>query len=315
MRNPRIAVLMGGVSEEREVSLKSGRAVVSGLKKAGYEAMPFDVTERSLEGLEQLNPDAAFVALHGSFGEDGEVQRLLENRQLPYTGSGPRASERCMDKLETKRTCVRNSIPTADYAVARRGEKRDRIRQQADGLGYPLVCKPVGSGSSVGISLVRTEAQLDEALDRAFDTEQDALLERYVKGRELTVGVLEGQPLPMVEIRPEREFFDYHAKYKDENTDYITPVALLETVYRRAVESAVDAYESLDCRHFARVDLMHGWDGSLHVMEINTIPGFTPRSLLPMAAAEADMEFPELCGRIVDLALQEADSQTSRRAG
>ncbi|MEF8787655.1 MAG: D-alanine--D-alanine ligase [Planctomycetota bacterium] len=315
MRNPRIAVLMGGVSEEREVSLKSGRAVVSGLKKAGYEAMPFDVTERSLEGLEQLNPDAAFVALHGSFGEDGEVQRLLENRRLPYTGSGPRASERCMDKLETKRTCVRNSIPTADYAVARGDEEQSLIRSQARELGYPLVCKPVGIGSSVGISLVRGESQLDEALECAFETGQDALLERYIRGRELTVGVLQGRPLPMVEIVPDREFFDYHAKYKDENTDYITPVALLETVYRRAVESAVNAYESLDCRHFARVDLIHGYDGSLHVMEINTIPGFTPRSLLPMAASEAGMEFPDLCGRIVEMALKDAEATTSRRAG
>ncbi len=315
MRNSRIAVLMGGVSEEREVSLKSGRAVVSGLKKAGYEAMPFDVTEENLDGIEQLNPDAAFVALHGSFGEDGDVQQLLEERRIPYTGSGPRASQRCMDKLETKRTCVRNSIPTADYAVARRDEDPSRIRSQADELGYPLVCKPIGSGSSVGISLVRKESQLDDAMERAFDTGQDALLERYVKGRELTVGVIEGQPLPMVEIVPERDFFDYHAKYKDENTRYITPVALLETVYRRAVESAVNAYESLGCRHFARVDLIHGYDGNLHVMEINTIPGFTPRSLLPMAAAEAGIEFPDLCGRIVSLALQDTETTASRRAG
>jgi D-alanine-D-alanine ligase len=308
----RIAVLMGGFGGEREVSLKSGRAVVQGLREAGHEVLPYEVNDPALPGLEDMLPDAAFVALHGAFGEDGGVQQVLEDMGIPYTGSGPQASRLGMDKLASKRLFVRHSVPTADYFVI---GPRDDLRAaagNAQDFGYPFVVKPACSGSSLGISIVRAPAQLEAALASAREHGQDALVERYVHGREFTAGVLDGEPLPLVELVVGREFFDFEAKYHDKSTRYITPVSLLHTLYRRASDAALRAYEALGCRHMARVDLLFGFDGGLYVLEVNTIPGFTPRSLLPMAAAEAGIPFAQLCDRVVRVAVRDAAAQRKR---
>jgi len=310
-RRLRIAVLMGGVSNERDVSFKSGAAVSSALEQAGHSVFPVDISERSTHQLDRIVPDVAFVALHGVFGEDGQVQALLEQRGIPYTGSTPEASRLGMDKVATKRAFIRHSVPTADYLVVDEDTSAARLASRAGQLGYPLVCKPAGGGSSIGVSIVREEAQLATALRRAAHAEAGSsdrrvLLERYVHGREFTVGVLDGAPLPTVEIQPRREFFDYEAKYGDKETHYIVPVCLLESLYRRTQEAARQAYSALGCRHLARVDMIYGYDGKLYVLEVNTIPGFTPRSLLPMAASHAGIEFPELCERIVRMALRDA---------
>jgi D-alanine-D-alanine ligase len=302
----RVAVLMGGLSGEREVSLKSGKAVVQGLVEAGHEAIPYDVTDRSLPGLRQMEPDAAFVALHGAFGEDGAVQQILENMAMPYTGSGPEASRLGMDKLATKRLFVRHAIPTADYFGVSPSQSPESVARQTEEFGYPVVCKPAGSGSSLGVGIVKKPDQLPAALAAARKEGDTVLIERYVRGREFTVGVLEGRALPMIELVVRREFFDYTAKYKDGGTQYVTPVSLLPTLYRKACEAAEEAYEALGCRHMARVDLICGHDGDLYLLEVNTIPGFTPRSLLPMAAAAAGVPFPALCDRIVRAALRDA---------
>jgi D-alanine-D-alanine ligase len=308
----RVAVLMGGFGGEREVSLKSGRAVLGGLRDAGHEAIPYDVTDPSLPGLEDLLPEVAFVALHGSFGEDGGVQQALEEMGIPYTGSGPEASRLGMDKLASKRLFVRHSVPTADYFVVAQADDLRTVAGNADAFGYPFVCKPACSGSSLGISIVRAPGQLEAALAAARACGETVLVERYIRGREFTAGVLDGEPLPLVELTVGREFFDYEAKYHDESTRYIIPVALLHTLYRRATDAALRAYHALGCRHMARVDMLYGFDGGLYVLEANTIPGFTPRSLLPMAAAEAGIPFAQLCDRVIRAAVRDAARRRQR---
>ncbi len=308
----KVAVLMGGVSAEREVSLKSGEAVLTALRRAGHEPVPYDVTDRALPGLAQIEPDVAFIALHGEFGEDGQVQQVLEAIGLPYTGSGPEASRLGMDKLATKRAFIRHAIPTPDY-LALGPSDGTAAAEAAARLGYPLVCKPARSGSSLGVTIVRGPARLAAALADARAHGPTVLLERYVPGREFTVGVLAGEALPMVELVVQGEFFDYEAKYADQATRYITPVALLPTLYRKACEAAVRACRAIGCRQMARVDLIYGYDGGLYLLEVNTIPGLTPRSLLPMAAAEAGISFPALCDRLAREALRGAGASSPRR--
>lgn len=315
-RKLNIPVLMGGVSNERKVSLKSGKAVAQALRDAGHNVTPVDIKERRVPDLSDLRPDVAFIALHGEFGEDGQIQNMLDAQGIAYTGSGPDASRRAMDKIASKRTFVLNSISTADYFTLESDEGMVDARNRARQLGFPLVCKPADGGSSLGVTIVESEKELDGAVECAFESGDRLLMERYVRGREFTVGVLDGEPLPMVEIVPKQDFFDYFAKYEDEETTYLTPVALIESVYRRALALGKRVYESLGCRHFARVDLLYGYDGRLYVLEVNTIPGFTPRSLLPMAAAEAGIDFTELCDIIVRLAAREqAGWRTIRKAG
>jgi D-alanine-D-alanine ligase len=309
----RVAVLMGGPSGERKVSLKSGRAVADALRGRGHEVLDYDVTGRALPGLAQWEPDVAFVALHGTFGEDGSVQQMLEELGIPYTGSGPEASRMGMDKVASKRLFVRHSIPTADYVVIEPETPTSVAAGRVDGFGYPVVCKPAASGSSLGVNIVRSSGEVVGALEEARKHDARVLVERYVRGREFTVGILEGQPLPMIEMVVGRQFFDYSAKYEDEGTHYVTPVALLPTLYRKACRAAVRAYEETGCRHMARVDMIYGYDGSLCVLELNTIPGFTPRSLLPMAAAGAGIEFPALCEVLVRAAVRDAAAGHARR--
>jgi len=310
----RVAVLMGGLSGERQVSLKSGKAVAKGLTEAGHEVISYDVTDPLLPGLREIAPDVAFVALHGAYGEDGTVQLILENMGIPYTGSGPEASRMGMDKLACKRAFVRHAIPTADYFAVGPAQDVEAISAQAKAFGYPLVCKPAASGSSLGVSIIRKPEQLPGALKSAREHGDAVLIERYIHGREFTVGLLEGAALPMIELVVSREFFDYAAKYEDEKTQYVTQVSLLPTLYRKACEAAEGAYAALGCRHVARVDLIYGHDGNLYVLEVNTIPGFTPRSLLPLAAAQAGVPFVMLCDRIVRAALRDASEQAKRRS-
>ena len=315
-RKSKIAVLMGGVSNEREISFKSGKAVATALREVGHEVIPVDVTDRDVTSVQRIQPRVAFVALHGEFGEDGQVQAMLEDKGITYTGSGPEASRMGMNKVASKRSFIRNSVPTADYMVVGEDEESGWVAAAAGRLGYPLVCKPATGGSSLGISLVHDESELEDALSSALQESHDVadeppedatvILESYVRGREFTVGVLDGHPLPAVEVRSDRTFFDYQAKYSDENTEYIIPVAAMETVYRRMQDAAVRAYCALGCRHMARVDMIHGYDGQLYVLEVNTIPGFTPRSLLPKAAAYEGITFGQLCENICAMALRDA---------
>lgn len=302
----RVAVLMGGMSPEREVSLSSGRAVVKALEEAGYAVTPVVVNDEEVGELDGLDIDVAFIAMHGCFGEDGGIQRLLESRGIPYTGSGVPASRMAMDKIETKWMFVLSGLPTPKFMTLRRG----RPIQELEGLlleklPMPLVTKPSTGGSSVGVSIVHNVPELSGALETAFRYDENAVIESYIAGRELTVGILGEEALPVIEIRPGREFYDLSAKYEDKGTCYITAPDVPKDIYERAQQLALSAHRKLDCSGFSRVDMILSDDMELYILEVNTIPGLTERSLVPKAAEAAGMSFQELCERIISLALKD----------
>ncbi len=298
----RVAVLMGGVSSEREVSLRSGRGVAKALAGAGFEVIEAIVDTPDLACLSQVEADVVFVALHGAFGEDGQVQALLEEAGIAYTGSDPTASRAAMDKVESKKRFAAAGLQTPEYVVV-----RGAIDDAAAGSfkvrsGEMMVVKPAAEGSSIGVSIVNPDG-LDAALEGALSLGGTAIVERYVPGREITVGVVGRQALPVIELRPHGAFFDYTAKYTKGQTDYVVDPDLGEGVSLRAREAAMAAFDCLGCRDLSRVDMIFGRDGLLYVLEVNTIPGFTETSLVPMAAAAMGRDFATLCGDIVRMAL------------
>ncbi len=295
LRKYKIGVLAGGFSSERDISLKSGKAVFDALLSGGLDAVFIDIKKPSLDG---VDIDAAFIALHGKFGEDGTVQKMLADRRIPYTGSGPEASRVALDKVESKNKFKAAGLRVADHVVLRKGSKRDE-----DGLWFPCVVKPRYEGSSVGLSVVKDRKDLEKAVGEAFLYGEDILIEKFIPGKELTVGILEERPLPVVEIVAAGGVYDFVAKYKAGDTRYIVPAELDEDTYRRAQNAGIKAHEALGCRGLSRVDMRLGDDGELYVLEVNTIPGMTERSLLPMAARAAGLDFTELCFRIIESAV------------
>lgn len=290
-----IAVLMGGFSKEREVSLRSGAAVARGLRQAGYKVEEVDITGPELALPE--NAQAAFIALHGEFGEDGAIQERLEALGVPYTGSGPTASRLAFDKILSKQALLANGIPTPGFEVLSAGGCRQ--------MRLPAVVKPPRQGSSFGVHRVFREAEWDAALTEALGYNGEVVVEEYIPGRELTVGIVGGQALPVVEIRAPDSNYDYRAKYTRGVTEYLAPAPLPEATARRCGDLAVRTFEVLGGRGFGRVDFRLREDGALFVLELNTIPGFTETSLLPKAAAAAGLPFTDLCRRIIELALAE----------
>ncbi len=300
----RIGVLCGGPSNEREVSLASGEAVASALAGAGREVVRGVLDEGSASELDALlsRADVFFVALHGKFGEDGTLQALLEERGAVYTGSGPESSRVCFDKITARRVFAENGIPHPRGRVLRRGEE---IAEEVARM-LPCVVKPAASGSSIGVSIIREASELPRALERAFAEDDRVLAEEYVAGRELTVGFLGERVLPIIELRPAREFYDYDAKYADEATGYICPAALPERTAGEVASLAERAFRALDCRDLGRIDLILGKDERPSFLEMNTIPGFTSHSLVPKAAAAAGIGFGELCAEVLRSALVRA---------
>ena len=284
-----VAVLMGGPSAERAVSLRSGAAVARGLRAAGYAVTEVDPQDGQLRL--DAHIEAAFVALHGAFGEDGAVQALLRQRALPYTGAGVEASRTAFDKLSSKRIFVSHGIPTPDYEVLGPGAART--------LPLPVVVKPVRQGSSIGLQRVFQEADWAPALADALRYEGGVLVERYIAGRELTVGFVGEEALPVLEIRAPDGWYDYAAKYTAGLTEYLVPAPLPEATARACQDLARRVFAALGGRDLGRVDLRMSPAGELFVLELNTIPGFTETSLLPKAARVAGLEFPELCDRIM----------------
>jgi len=297
----RITVLLGGPSAEREVSLKSGEAVAAALRRVGHDVVEVDAREKAVRDLRPDRQDVVFIALHGPFGEDGTVQAILEARGIPYTGSDERASRAAMDKVVTKRVFRRAGIFTPESLVVPVAEA-DLDVAAAARLGFPLVVKPARQGSSIGITLVREETQWRPALKTAFEHGETAVVEHYVEGRELTVGILAGRTLPVIELRPHREFYDYDAKYVGRQTDYRLDPDLPEGTLADAQQMARRAYQVLGCRDFGRVDLILDTWQRPFILEVNTIPGFTGHSLVPMAARAAGIAFEDLCDRIARLA-------------
>jgi D-alanine-D-alanine ligase len=306
----RVAVLKGGRSLERQVSLKSGARVEDALERLGHEVTPIDVGADLVDRLSSRAPDIAFVALHGRDGEDGTVQELLEVMGIPYTGSGVSASIRTLDKVLAKHAMRDRGIPTPDFYAFNETAFRELGAAQAlpeieERLQFPIVVKPAAQGSALGIKFARTAADVPAALVAAFSYDRKVLLERYVPGRDLAVSILErnGRPqvLPIVEAVPEQEdFYDFESRYEFGRTRFVCPAELNGTVATRASDIALAVYELLGCSGFARVDLMVERDrDELYVLEANTIPGLTETSLLPQAADAAGIGFDELIGRIL----------------
>lgn len=299
----RVTVLMGGPSRERQVSLWSGAAVADALEQVGHVVTRGDILPADTSILDRDGIDVVFIAMHGQFGESGQVQQICQSRHLPYVGSGPRASRLAMDKAAGKQIFRRAGLETPDWIVIERFHSPDKTAAWLEELSLPAVVKPVDSGSSVDVYICRTPQQRSEALDTVIDSYGRALIEKFVPGRELTVGILDSQPLPVIEVRTAGQFYDYHAKYSDEaGTQYVFDHGLDEPTLRALQADAVKAHQAMDCRDMSRVDFILDENGTGHVLEINTIPGFTSHSLLPKAAARAGIEFPELCDRLVRMA-------------
>lgn len=296
----RVAVLFGGTSSERDVSLDSGAAVLSALLETGMDAVGWDTALRPLTGLADAGIDRAWIALHGPGGEDGALQGALEWLGIPYTGSGVLASALAMDKVRSKHLFHSAGIPTPEYAVLR---KPSHAVLAADDLGFPLIVKPSGQGSSVGMSKVFESNELAAAVTHAFEFGSEVLVERCIVGRELTVSVLQGQALPSIRIETPRVFYDYRAKYESDRTEYFCPGAASLGEEAELEALAVAAFTELGCSGWGRVDFMCGNDEAPSVLEVNTVPGMTSHSLVPMAAKEAGIDFPELCWRILETSM------------
>jgi D-alanine-D-alanine ligase len=293
-----IAVLMGGPGSERKVSLKSGEGVVAALRSLGANAVPVDVAgpDFALPADTRL----AFNAIHGTFGEDGQVQRILESRGVPYTGEGVQESELAIDKIASKRRFIERGVPTAKFEILRKGG--------TPAMPLPLVIKAPKEGSSVGVFIIRTPAELTEALKSAWDFGDELLVEEYIAGRELTVGVVGDLALPIIEIRAKKDFYNFDNKYpflnpKAPGADHFCPAPLSPELTALVQRAGLGAHRALDLKVYSRVDILLTADGRPVVLEVNTIPGMTPASLLPEAAAATGISYAELCRRIIELSL------------
>ena len=299
-----VAVLMGGEGAEREVSLESGKSVAQALENGGYRVIKSDIDSKNLSILDNKDIDVFFLALHGSFGEDGKLQQILEDRQLKYTGSNPKASMLAFDKIKSKEVFTSSNITTADYAIVRSIEDIKELNSRLPKNSDKFVIKPSCQGSSVGIEIVQTPTDAIEAAKKCFNRYGDTLIEKFIKGKEITVAVVGETALPIIEIKPKRAFYDYQAKYIDDATEFcfdtIEDLCLVKKIQR----SAIDCFKALGCRHFSRIDFILTDSNVPFVLEANTIPGMTSHSLLPKAAKKAGMDMTELCSRIIDLTMK-----------
>lgn len=291
----KVAVLFGGRSAEREISIRSGSGVLAALQRQGVDAHPFDPAERALDELRRDRFSRAFIALHGRYGEDGTVQGALELLGIPYTGSGVMASAIAMDKVFTKRVWITHGLPTPKFEVVRRG---DTLESLPGILGLPLILKPPHEGSTIGVSKVEDPAQLAEAFELAARFDDTVLAEQFIAGAELTVAILgkdeTARALPVIEIRAPGGQYDYHNKYFGQETQYLCPAPLPPQVALAVQQASVQAYRALGCEGWARVDLMLDAAQRPWLLEINTSPGMTDHSLVPMAALAQGISYDEL---------------------
>ncbi|MBN1872102.1 MAG: D-alanine--D-alanine ligase [Candidatus Omnitrophica bacterium] len=296
----KIGVLAGGPSNERDISIKSGRAVYEALKRAGCAVAWIELGKSDMQRLLKKEEfDVAFIALHGAFGEDGSIQRLLKLMKKPYTGSGPLASKRALDKIASRRIFERNDIPFPEYRILRKS--RAKI---PNGLPFPLVVKPRFEGSSLGLSLARDKGEFYQSCRAAFRYSDDILVERFISGREITVGVLDRMPLPVVEIIHKGIFYDFNAKYNDKETRYVVPASLPQGIYKRAQALGLASHNALRCSDISRVDMLLDSEDNIYVLEVNSIPGLTERSLFPKAAGALGINFENMCLKLLDLAFK-----------
>jgi D-alanine-D-alanine ligase len=293
----RVAVILGGLSSEREVSLNTGAAVLKALQAKGINAHAWDPAEKTMAQFASAGFDRVWIALHGPGGEDGALQGALQWFDIPYTGSGVMASALAMDKVRSKHLFRACGIPTPDYAVIRTHADASVAAEQ---LGFPLIVKPSRQGSSFGMSKIFERAELNAAVDLALQYDTTALLESCIAGDEFTVAVLQGRALPSIRIVTPRVFYDYRAKYESDRTEYICRGTANDAEEQSYAELAVAAFNELGCTGWGRVDFMAGSDRQPLVLEVNTVPGMTSHSLVPMAAKKDGIDFDELCWRILE---------------
>lgn len=299
----RVAVLMGGRSAEREISLISGQAVLAGLQRKGVDAYGIDVSFDICHKLGSGKFDRAFVVLHGRGGEDGEIQGFLQAVNLPYTGSGIAASVLSMNKRISKNNWIQQGLPTADFARVTRDSDAEMLVAR---LGLPLIIKPVNEGSSIGMSKVKTVTELKEAIELALNYDADVIAEQWIHGEEYTVAILDGEPLPAIRLKTPREFYDFEAKYQSNSTEYLCPCGLDSDSEQQMQQLALKAFNGLGMSGWGRVDFMRDGNGGFYLLEANSVPGMTDHSLVPMAAKQAGIEFDELVWRILETSFGES---------
>tara|TARA_Y100000780_G_C13627676_1_gene395164 strand:- start:188 stop:1105 length:918 start_codon:yes stop_codon:yes gene_type:complete len=287
----RVAVLFGGSSAERAVSLKSGAAVLEALQSAGVDAYGIDAGPQLAEQLLNERPDRVFIALHGRGGEDGSLQGLLESLRIPYTGSGVMASAIGMDKLRTKQIWQSLGLPTPAYAML---QDAGQCAEIVERLGAPLIIKPLHEGSSIGMAKADSLQQLQDAWQAALAYDNEALVEQWVHGAEFTVAILDGQALPPIRLRTPHTFYDYEAKYQANDTQYLCPCGLPAEQEAQLKALSLRAFQAVGCKGWGRVDVMQDEQGNFYLLEVNTVPGMTDHSLVPMAAKATGMSFSDL---------------------
>lgn len=305
LKQEKIAVLLGGTSAEREVSLNSGTAVLNALRKQGYDAHPIDPKTFPVATLKEQGFDRVFNILHGRGGEDGTMQGLLEQIGIPYTGCGVMTSALTMDKMRTKMLWKAFGLPVAEMEIVT-VENRANLNPESvvKKLGLPLMVKPSLEGSSVGLTKVKTMEELESAVDFALKFDRTVLIEEWLAGDEFTVPVLDGEVLPSIKIVPEGEFYDYDAKYISDNTQYFCPAGLSDAREQELRRLVKQAYDVVGCRGWSRIDVMADAEGKFRLVEVNTNPGMTSHSLFPKSAATVGYSFEQLVEKILELSAE-----------
>ena len=296
-----VGVILGGPSLEREVSLSTGKAIARALRERGHNVIEIGRNGSIEKDIVARRIDIAFIALHGRYGEDGTIQKFLEDVGVPYTGSGPLASSCAFDKAVSKSIFIENGVPTPEYILIESKDKNilEEIERK---FSFPMVIKPIDSGSSIGLSIVKESKDFNMAFDKAFERNSRIIIEQYIHGEEITVGILDETPLPVIHIIPKIGHYSYEAKYIKGMTEYIVPAELPQELYKKVQCIGLKAHNILGCRDFSRVDMRLDPFGHPMVLEVNTIPGFTETSLLPKAAKAIGIKFGNLCERILTMA-------------
>jgi D-alanine-D-alanine ligase len=298
LKGKRIGVLMGGMSAEREVSLESGRAILEALQSLGYHAWPVEADEQLALRLTEKKVEVAYIGLHGRLGEDGAVQGLLETMRIPYTGSGVLASALAMNKIVSRKIFMFNGLPVPPHVVLK-SEEKERFDWSNLPFSLPIVIKPSQEGSSVGVTIVSHAEQIPAALEKALAYDPEILVEEYIKGREIEVGILDDVPLGAIEIVPKVQFYSYEAKYTDGLAEHILPAPLPKVDYDQALDLGLRAHRLLGCEGGTRVDMLYKGPGRIYLLEVNTLPGMTSLSLLPEIARGKGIDFQNLVERIL----------------
>jgi len=297
----KVLVLMGGWSNERDVSLVSGQCVLNSLKFSGINVLELDLQKNTLKKINEISPDRVFIILHGKGGEDGEIQSYLDDLQIPYTGSNKRSSEICMNKRSAKKILLESNISTPKFI---RIVKETSIEEIEDLFTYPIVVKPSSEGSSIGVFIVENRESLENAILHNREISGDIIAEQYIEGTEYTVGILNKEALPVIKLIPSGQFYDYEAKYNSQDTEYICPSGLDEKTELKLKKVSLKSFEVLNCSGWGRVDIIIDKDNKPWVIELNTVPGMTEHSLVPMAAKAEKIGFNDLVLKILDTSLK-----------